>query len=143
MGNDQTGAAGGDVTRPQLSDQRATEVSSRPIKTMPGVFSIANHGSRISEGSGQSAVSLAGFARRNHPERPHGVVNDFVASQLGLLIGVPVPPTALVNLGDSTGVVALMFGENGLRPPAADLARLARDDPWSASGIKSLSISGH
>ena len=111
---------------------------SRPPESKPGSFAIGNHGHQLSPDSGQSAVSLAGFARRNHPDRPYAVVNDFVASQLGLLMGVPVPPTALVNLGDSTGVVSLMFGDRGLRPPPADLARLAHDDPRSAAGIYTL-----
>ncbi|GAA2185037.1 hypothetical protein GCM10009785_35200 [Brooklawnia cerclae] len=85
-------------------------------------------------------VRLAAYAREKSEERPYGVVNDFIASRLGLAIGAPVPPGELVAIGYGAtyGYVSVGFGENGQNPPPADLDALVGDRLWEATGIVAL-----
>lgn len=95
-----------------------------------GAYGIASGGS-----GSVSGVQLNGYIRQNVDDRPFGVVNDFVASTLGAMIGLPVPPIALVELsGGEVGSVSLGFGERGVQPPPADLAALAAAHPEDAAG---------
>ena len=99
---------------------------------------IDHYGAAI-EGAGSGGVSyikLAAYARQNTVDRPFGVVNDYIANALGRASGVPVPPGELVKLGRTTwGFVTLGFGEDGRRPPPADLEALATEHPWESTGV--------
>jgi hypothetical protein len=95
-----------------------------------GAYGVAAGG-----GGAVSGVQLHGYIRQNSDDRPFGVVNDFVASTLGAMIGLPVPPITLVELsGGEVGSVTLGFGERGVQPPPADLAALADEYPEDAAG---------
>jgi len=95
-----------------------------------GAYGVASGGS-----GAVSGVQLNGYIRQNSEDRPYGVANDFVASTLGAMIGLPVPPIALVSLpGGEVGSVSLGFGERGVQPPPADLDALARAHPEEAAG---------
>ena len=85
-------------------------------------------------GGGVHQAQIGAYVRTNTDERPHAVVNDFIASQLALQIGLPVPPTALVRLGSQVGCVSLGFGEAGVRPPPVDAADFVAQYPEEAWG---------
>lgn len=112
----------------------------RPAKSRPGFghVRIDQHGAAVGEHLGQSAIRLAAFARRNTPDRPYAVVNDYMALTLGMRMGAPVPPASLVDLGDQTGVVTLAFGQGGVQPPPADFEELHAEYPSEAAAIVAL-----
>jgi hypothetical protein len=105
-------------------------------RAFPGYegVSIGDYG--MSTGGAVSGVTLSGWARQNSEDRPHGVTNDYIASTLGLILGLPVAPVALVALGGgAVASVSLGFGERGVQPPPADLERLADEHPQDVAGI--------
>ncbi|ARQ69550.1 hypothetical protein CAG99_12345 [Streptomyces marincola] len=89
------------------------------------------------EGSsgGVLLARLAAYARPADARSPYCVVNDYVATAVGLALGAPVPPGVLTRLGAEWGYLSLGFGEQGKRPPPADFEELAVDRPWEATGI--------
>lgn len=78
---------------------------------------------------------LAAYVRPFDEDSPYCVVNDYVATAVGMAMGVPVPPGTLVKLGSEWGFLSLGFGERGKRPPPADFEELADERPWEASGV--------
>ncbi|WP_216588664.1 hypothetical protein [Streptomyces brasiliscabiei] len=63
------------------------------------------------------------------------MVNDYVATAVGMAMGAPVPPGTLIKLGPEWGFVSLGFGEQGRRPPPADFEELGEDRPWEATSV--------
>lgn len=78
---------------------------------------------------------LAAYARPADPNSPYCVVNDYVATAVGMAMGAPVPPGTLVKLGSDWGYLSLGFGEHGKRPPPAEFDELAVERPWEATGV--------
>ncbi len=111
--------------------------SDRHSRNGVGFFDVANYGAII-EGSsgGVGSVRLNAFARQNTPDRPFAVVNDYVASTLGMAVGLPVPPGTLFGLhGGDHGYVSLAFGHRGDVAPPIIPPKFCADRPWEACGI--------
>lgn len=110
----------------------------RPPKSVTGYrgLRLSNYGLAVeSPGGGQQLVSFSSYVRRSTHERPWAVVNDYIATTMALAAGVPVPPNALVEFRQTTGHLALAYGEGGMTPPPVDLSQAVPDDPWAATGI--------
>ncbi|MFR9724513.1 hypothetical protein ACL02R_14295 [Streptomyces sp. MS19] len=107
-----------------------------PVGTFGYQAAQVNLGAMVEGSSGGVLLAqLAAYARPVNPDFPYCVVNDYVSTALGLAMGVPVPPGALVKLGSEWGFVSLGFGELGKRPPPADFEELGADLPWEATGV--------
>lgn len=95
------------------------------------------HLGALVEGSsgGVLLARLAAYARPVDENSPYCVANDYVATALGMAMGVPVPPGTLMKLGPDWGFVSVGFGEHGRRPPPADLEALGAERPWETTGV--------
>ncbi|MCA1604537.1 MAG: hypothetical protein LC775_03440 [Acidobacteria bacterium] len=107
----------------------------RPGGSLPpggiGYFGVTFAGAEVGGSGGVSGVRLQAYARLNTADRPHGVVNDHIASALGRAARVPVPPGTLIALGsDKYGYVSMGFSDRGDRPPPA----LVDNSLWNAHG---------
>lgn len=108
-------------------------VTSNPVDGL-GAFKIKNW--TIEASDTVTGVLVQAYARQNSTERPFGVVNDFVASSLGLAAGLPIPPGFLIPLsGNQQGYVSIAFTDRGDRLPPVIPRRLAEERPWDATGI--------
>ncbi|MGN5389399.1 hypothetical protein [Streptomyces sp. JL7001] len=96
-----------------------------------------DHLGAVVEGSSGGVVlaRLMAYARPTDPDSPYCVVNDAVSTRLGLAMGVDVPQGGLIKLGTGYGFYSAGFGEQGKRPPPADLEALASERPWETTGI--------
>lgn len=106
-------------------------------KYFPGFEGVAISGYGVSAGGGGvSGVQLSGWARQNTADRPYGVANDYIASTLGLMLGLPIAPVTLIGLGDgAVASVSLGFGERGVRPPPVDLSAVGEGFPEEVAGV--------
>ncbi|WP_432090530.1 hypothetical protein [Streptomyces sp. NRRL F-5630] len=111
--------------------------SARGQKHGIGYFDVALWGARIEDSSGGvSHLRLNAYARKNTPERPFAVVNDFIASSLGIATGLPVPPGTLVGVyGGGYNYASLAFGDRGDKPPPIIPPKFCEERPWEACGI--------
>lgn len=110
--------------------------SNQPPVASLGYFSLDNYGALVEGSDGVSAVRLSAFMRQNYPERPWGVVNDYISSMLGMSIGLPVPPGALIQLYDGEyAYVSMGFSIKGDRLPPVIFEQFVVERPWEASGI--------
>lgn len=101
-----------------------------------GYFSFDSYGAQVDGSDTVSTVRIGAFARRNTPDRPHGVVNDYVASALGMAIGLPVPPGLLVQVGNTGyGYVSMQFGVKGDALPPVIFPQFAAERTWEAWGV--------
>ncbi|MFC0546623.1 hypothetical protein [Kutzneria chonburiensis] len=106
-----------------------------PVSGM-GYFALDGFGATVGGSGGVSSVRLSAYSRQNTKDRPHGVLNDYISSALGLSIGLSVPPGALVELdGGIYGYTCMAFGLKGDRLPPAILGKLVLERPWEAWGI--------
>lgn len=110
---------------------------SRGPKHGVGYFDVAVHGARIETSSGGvSHLRLNAYARKNTPDRPFAVANDFIASSLGIIAGLPVPPGTLIGVyGGGYNYASLAFGDRGDRPPPIVPPKFCTERPWEACGI--------
>jgi hypothetical protein len=111
--------------------------TAKNIKHGVGYFDVALHGARIEDSSGGvSHLRLNAFARKNTPDRPYAVANDFIASTLGMAAGLPVPPGTLIGVyGGGYNYACLAFGDRGDRPPPIIPPKFCQERPWEACGI--------
>jgi hypothetical protein len=102
-----------------------------------GYFDVALWGARVEDSSGGvSHLRLNTFARKNTPERPFAVANDFIASSLGIATGLPVPPGTLVGVyGGGYNYASLAFGDRGDKPPPIIPPQFCEERAWEACGI--------
>jgi hypothetical protein len=102
-----------------------------------GYFDVALWGARVEDSSGGvSHLRLNSFARKNTPERPFAVANDFIASSLGIATGLPVPPGTLVGVyGGGYNYASLAFGDRGDKPPPIIPPQFCAERAWEACGI--------
>lgn len=101
-----------------------------------GYFHLGMFGAQVEGSEGVSAVRVNAYARLATEDRPFGVVNDYVASSLGLAAGLPVPPGTLLHLhGGQYGYLSLGFSEKGDRLPPVLFDEFAALRAWEASGI--------
>ena len=80
--------------------------------------------------------TMAGVAKVNTDDAVYAVANEFICGRLGTIIGLPIPPGAIVRtLDDGFGYVSLRFGDLDERPPPVNPNDLARDYPEVAAGV--------
>ena len=76
------------------------------------------------------------MAKRNSTNAPYAVANEFICGRLGLLIGLPVPPGAVLSTGDTElAYVSLRFGPKGEAPPPVNPREFVQDNPSTAAGV--------
>ena len=85
-----------------------------------GFFGIDLWGADVVGSEAVTAVRVQAYARRKTAARPFGVVNDYIGSKLGTLIGLSVPPGSLIALhGGHYAYLSLAFGDRSERLPPA------------------------
>ncbi|MFC8363992.1 hypothetical protein ACFUIY_29440 [Streptomyces griseorubiginosus] len=111
--------------------------TTRGIKHGVGYFEVALHGARIEGSSGAvHHIRINAYARKNTPDRPFGVANDYIASTLGVAAGLPVPPGTLIGVyGGGYNYASLAFGDRGDKPPPIIPPKFCEERPWEACGI--------
>jgi hypothetical protein len=101
-----------------------------------GYYGFALTGAQAGGSGGVSAVRVQAYVREKTADRPYGVVNDYVASAVGRLAGIPIPPGMLVELGGGTyGYLSLAFSHRGDRPPPVIFSKFAVERPWETTSI--------
>ena len=103
----------------------------------PGFYGVAAVESPIGVGvTGSRFCTLAGVVKIDSPEAAYTVANEYVASRLAGLLGLPVPPGAIAELDDGTTSFTMMrFGKKGDKPPPVDAADFVASRPRLAAGI--------
>lgn len=79
-----------------------------------GIYHISKWISHVSDGvSDTRRVRLEGFAKVNSVTYPYCVANEFLASKLGVRLGITMPPGTLVKADDlgEPGWATLTFGD--------------------------------
>jgi hypothetical protein len=105
-----------------------------------GFYEIDAWGEQLTGACAPQRCALSGVAKRNSPDAPYAVANEFVCARLGLLIGLPVPPGAVVSTDDGKlGYVSLRFGPKGKPPPPLNPQEFVEDNP-STTGCCSLRL---
>ncbi len=101
-----------------------------------GFYEIDAWGEQLKGDSAPRRCTLSGVAKRNSTKAPYTVPNEFICGRLGLLIGLPVPPGAVVTADDGKlAYVSLRFGPKGGSPPPLDPQEFVEDNPSTAAGI--------
>lgn len=100
-----------------------------------GYFSFEGFGMELEGSEGVSAVRMTAYVRRPTAKRPYGVVNDYIASALGMAVGLPVPPGTLMQTRSEFAYISLGFSDRGDRLPPALLDEFAEERPWEATGV--------
>ncbi len=102
-----------------------------------GVYEIDAWGEQLTGASAPQRCTLSGVAKRNSTSAPYAVPNEFICGRLGLLIGLPVPPGAVVTYGDDgkLAYVSLQFGPKGEPPPPIDPQEFVEDLPSIAAAV--------
>lgn len=101
------------------------------------IFEIDTFGDLIGKGITDSHYcSMGGVVKLNNPKSELAVANEFIASRLASLMGLPVPPGAVARTdrGDFA-YVALRFGRKGEKPPPLIPAELIQHRPRLAARI--------
>ncbi len=100
------------------------------------IFSVDSFGDYVGDGATDVRYcTLGGVVKVNSPLQFYAVANEFICGRLALLLGLPVPPGAIVRDGPQAAYVALRFGKEGERPPRLIASRLVQDHPAVAAGI--------
>jgi HipA-like protein len=105
---------------------------------VPNIYSVVAWGNPVGQGAtGTYYVELAGYAKRNSPEQPYLVANEYVASRIGQLLGLPVPPGAIIEgqQAGERGWVTLAFADSKDRLPPINPSEVVRDLPSLAAGV--------
>jgi hypothetical protein len=102
-----------------------------PARRGPNVYRVEVWGSPESFGvSDTYHVTLRGFAKLDSTASPYCVANEYVVGRLGAVLGLPIPPGAIVESGDGRKAwVTLSFVEKGIRLPPVDPGELVADQP--------------
>jgi hypothetical protein len=101
-----------------------------------GFYEIEAWGEQLRGASAPQHCTLSGVVKRNSTEAPYAVPNEFICGRLGLLIGLPVPPGAVVTTDDGKlAYVCLRFGPKGESPPPIDPQEFVEDNPSTAAGV--------
>jgi hypothetical protein len=105
---------------------------------MPNIYSVVAWKAPVGRGVTETwLVELEGYAKRNSPTQPYLVANEYVASRIGQLLGLPVPPGAPIEgrKAGEPGWVTLSFsGSEELLPPA-NASQVVREVPRLAAGV--------
>jgi hypothetical protein len=101
-----------------------------------GFYEIDAWGEQLTGDSAPQRCTLSGVAKRNSPKAPYAVPSEFICSRLALLIGLPVPPGAVVTADDGNlAYVSLRFGPKVGSPPPLDAREFVEDNPSTAAGV--------
>lgn len=101
-----------------------------------GFYEIDAWGEQLTGASAPQRCTLSGVAKRNSTSAPYAVPNEFICGRLGLLIGLPVPPGAMVTTDDGKlAYVSLQFGPKGEPPPPVNPQEFVEDNPTIAAGV--------
>jgi hypothetical protein len=103
----------------------------------PGFYAVAAVDAAVGDGvTGSRFCTLEGVVKTASPGFAYTVVNEYVASRIAGLLGLPVPPGTIAQLDDGTLSFAMMkFGKKGDKPPPADAHDLVENRPLMAAGI--------
>jgi hypothetical protein len=101
-----------------------------------GFYEIDGWGEQLTGACAPQHCTLPGVAKRNSTDAPYAVPNEFICGRLGLLIGLPVPPGAVVSTEDGKlAYVSLRFGPKGESPPPLNAQEFVEDNPSVAAGV--------
>jgi hypothetical protein len=105
---------------------------------VPNIYRAVAWKNPVGQGAtGTYYVELAGYAKRNSPQQPYLVANEYVASRIGQLLGLPVPPGAIIEgqQAGERGWVTLAFAELKDQLPPANPSEVVKDLPQLAAGV--------
>lgn len=101
-----------------------------------GFYEIEAWGEYLTGASAPQLCTLSGVAKRNSDNAPYAVPNELICGRLGLLIGLPVPPGAVVSTDDGKlAYVSLRFGPKEEPPPPLSPKEFVEDNPSIAAGV--------
>ena len=101
-----------------------------------GFYEIDAWGEQLTGACAPRFCTLAGVAKRNSAHAPYAVPNEFICGRLGMLIGLPVPPGAVITADNGKlAYVSLRFGPKGEPPPPVDPQEFIEDNPSIAAGV--------
>ena len=101
-----------------------------------GFYEIDAWGEQLPGASAPQRCTLSGVAKRNSKNAPYAVPNEFICGRLGLLIGLPIPPGAVLSTDDGKlAYVSLQFGPKGEPPPPVNPQEFVEDNPSTAAGV--------
>lgn len=94
-------------------------------------------GSGIPGGATDSEFcTFRGIVKKAETQSPFLVANEFIAGRLAMMLGLPVPPGAIVELDDGTKAYGCMrFGANGDAIAPAIASVFVADNPTLAAKI--------
>jgi len=101
-----------------------------------GFYEIEAWGEQLTGACAPRRCTLSGVAKRDSKDAPYAVANEFICGRLGLLIGLPVPPGAVVVDDDGElAYVSLRFGPRGEPPPPINPQKFVEDNPSTVAGV--------
>lgn len=103
---------------------------------MSNVYSVVAWKSPVGEGAtGARHVELRGYAKANSADYPYTLANELLASRIGQVLGLPIPPGAVIQgeQPDTKGWLTLSFSPQKL--PPADPTEVVADLPRLAAGV--------
>ena len=100
-------------------------------------FEILAWGADVGVGAASARYcTIEGVAKVNFAGNDVAVVDEYICARLGMAIGLPVPPGAIVRDGAGIAYVAWRFGVPGAgRPPPVVPADLIKYHPDLSAGI--------
>jgi hypothetical protein len=103
----------------------------------PGFYGVARVDAAVGDGAtGSRFCTLDGIVKTNSPQAVYTVVNEYVASKIAGLLGLPVPPGEIAQLSDGTLSFAMMkFGKKSDKPPPVDAHDFVQNRPHLAAGV--------
>ncbi|MFW6776268.1 hypothetical protein ACOACO_18450 [Nocardioides sp. CPCC 205120] len=103
----------------------------------PGFYEVTAIKSPVGVGvTGAAYCELGGILKVDTAGAAYTVANEYVASRLALLLGLPVPPGTVVKLKNGDlGYAMMKFGLAGDSPPPMDAAAFVAHRPYLAAGI--------
>jgi hypothetical protein len=86
--------------------------------------------------NGAQFVTLRAVVKRNHDNAPYHVANEYVASRLAALVGLPVPAGGLLRAEDGDlAFISLYAGKDTETRPPVIVKELIEDLPYPAARI--------
>lgn len=103
----------------------------------PGFYGVVAVDAPVGLGvTGSRFCTLQGVVKTDSTDAAYTVANEYVASRIAGLLGLPVPPGAIAELDDGTKAFVMMkFGKKGDKPPPADAQDFVQKRPRLAAGI--------
>ena len=103
---------------------------------MRAIFEALTWGPWVDQGdSAPRYCTIGGVAKANNADNPYRAANEYVAAELGRIIGLPAVPGVVVSNNELSGFVSLRFGSKGEKPPPAIPELFAHEQPDLAAGL--------